>query len=155
MRIWDLPPALLCRQHLLGEHRELHGLWIVLTQRRAGYRGIRKRGDGKDGWRLCTIGTKSWSPKCWLAAINTDLRWIRHLPSDSRFRISGWILRANSTKSCAASLAHVRSSIGPPTTGRNKLATSMRRLGTLSIGWHFPVHSSIIEIIVRRVIQAK
>lgn len=39
MRIWDLPPALLCRQHLLGEHRELHGLWIVLTQGRAGYRG--------------------------------------------------------------------------------------------------------------------
>lgn len=38
MRIWDLPPALLCRQHLLGEHRELHGLWIVLTQARAGYR---------------------------------------------------------------------------------------------------------------------
>lgn len=38
MRIWDLSPALLCRQHLLGEHRELHGLWIVLTHRRAGYR---------------------------------------------------------------------------------------------------------------------
>ena len=38
MRIWDLPPALLSRQHLLGEHRELHGLWTVLTQARAGYR---------------------------------------------------------------------------------------------------------------------
>ena len=31
MRIWDVPPARLCRQHLLGEHRELHGLWNILV----------------------------------------------------------------------------------------------------------------------------
>ena len=31
MRIWDISPNLLCRQHLLGEHRELHGLWNILT----------------------------------------------------------------------------------------------------------------------------
>ena len=31
MRIWDVEPELLCRQHLLGEHRELHGLWNILT----------------------------------------------------------------------------------------------------------------------------
>lgn len=31
MRVWDLDPGLLCRQHLLGEHRELHGLWNILT----------------------------------------------------------------------------------------------------------------------------
>jgi hypothetical protein len=37
MRIWDLPPELLCRQHLLGEHRELHGLWQILTQGKQGY----------------------------------------------------------------------------------------------------------------------
>ena len=37
MRIWDLPPALLCRQHLLGEHNELHGLWTILTEGRSGY----------------------------------------------------------------------------------------------------------------------
>ena len=37
MRIWDLPPRALCRQHLLGEHRELHALWVVLTQKRKGY----------------------------------------------------------------------------------------------------------------------
>ena len=30
MRIWDVAPNLLCRQHLLGEHRELHGLWNIL-----------------------------------------------------------------------------------------------------------------------------
>jgi len=38
MRIWDLPPKVLCRQHLLGEHRELHGLWNVLTLGKSGYR---------------------------------------------------------------------------------------------------------------------
>lgn len=37
MRIWDVDPACLCREHLLGEHRELHGLWNILTQGKAGY----------------------------------------------------------------------------------------------------------------------
>ena len=37
MRIWDVEPALLCRQHLLGEHRELHGLWNILTLGLKGY----------------------------------------------------------------------------------------------------------------------
>ena len=37
MRIWDVPPAVLCRAHLLGEHRELHGLWNILTHGKAGY----------------------------------------------------------------------------------------------------------------------
>ncbi len=38
MRIWDVPPSELCRVHLLGEHRELHALWTILTQDRRGYR---------------------------------------------------------------------------------------------------------------------
>ena len=38
MRIWDVDPAELCRAHLLGEHRELHGLWNILTQDKRGYR---------------------------------------------------------------------------------------------------------------------
>lgn len=38
MRIWDIDPACLCRQHLLGEHRELHALWNILTQDKKGYR---------------------------------------------------------------------------------------------------------------------
>ncbi|MEW6386299.1 MAG: pyrimidine dimer DNA glycosylase/endonuclease V [Thermodesulfobacteriota bacterium] len=37
MRIWDLPPENLCRQHLLGEHRELHALWVILTQEKKGF----------------------------------------------------------------------------------------------------------------------
>jgi hypothetical protein len=38
VRIWDLPPQALCRAHLLGEHRELHAIWSVLTTDKAGYR---------------------------------------------------------------------------------------------------------------------
>lgn len=37
MRIWDLEPAVLCDQHLLGEHRELHGIWSILTTGKRGY----------------------------------------------------------------------------------------------------------------------
>jgi hypothetical protein len=37
MRVWDVDPALLCRAHLLGEHRELHAIWNVLTQNKSGY----------------------------------------------------------------------------------------------------------------------
>lgn len=32
MRIWDIEPENLCRKHLLAEHRELHGLWNILTR---------------------------------------------------------------------------------------------------------------------------
>jgi hypothetical protein len=37
LRIWDVDPALLCRKHLLGEHRELHGLWNILLHKKRGY----------------------------------------------------------------------------------------------------------------------
>ncbi len=37
MRIWDVDPALLCRSHLLGEHRELHGLWNILVHNKRAY----------------------------------------------------------------------------------------------------------------------
>src|SRR5262245_65598723 len=37
MRIWDISPKRLCRNHLLGEHRELHAIWSVLVNGRKGY----------------------------------------------------------------------------------------------------------------------
>ena len=37
MRIWDIPPEKLCRQHLLGEHSELHALWSILTKGKKGF----------------------------------------------------------------------------------------------------------------------
>ena len=38
MRVWDVDPARLCRKHLLGEHREIHALFVILNEGRAGYR---------------------------------------------------------------------------------------------------------------------
>ncbi|MCW3032698.1 MAG: hypothetical protein JWM60_1043 [Solirubrobacterales bacterium] len=37
MRIWDLAPSELCDRHLLGEHRELHAIWSILTTGKRGY----------------------------------------------------------------------------------------------------------------------
>ncbi len=37
MRIWDISPKKLCRNHLLGEHRELHAIWSVITNNKKGY----------------------------------------------------------------------------------------------------------------------
>jgi hypothetical protein len=49
MRIWDVSPQELCRVHLLGEHRELHAIWTILTQDKTGYRNHpeTKRWEGK------------------------------------------------------------------------------------------------------------
>ena len=38
MRVWDIEPKYLCRKHLLGEHRELHAIWKILTTDKKGYR---------------------------------------------------------------------------------------------------------------------
>ena len=37
VRIWDLDAASLCDKHLLGEHRELHAIWSILTTGKRGY----------------------------------------------------------------------------------------------------------------------
>jgi len=37
MRIWDIPPEKLCRNHLLGEHAELHALWSIITKKKKGF----------------------------------------------------------------------------------------------------------------------
>jgi hypothetical protein len=37
VRIWDLDVERLCNQHLLGEHRELHAIWTILTTGKRGY----------------------------------------------------------------------------------------------------------------------
>lgn len=37
MRIWDIAAERLCRSHLLGEHRELHAIWNILTKNKKGY----------------------------------------------------------------------------------------------------------------------
>ena len=49
MRVWDVHPSRLCRRHLLGEHRELHGLWNILVLEKRGYsfHPETKRWEGK------------------------------------------------------------------------------------------------------------
>lgn len=49
MRIWDIPCRLLCDKHLLGEHRELHAIWSILTNNKKGYSDHpeTKRWEGK------------------------------------------------------------------------------------------------------------
>ena len=37
MRIWDIPPENLCKNHLLGEHRELHAIWSIIVNNKKGY----------------------------------------------------------------------------------------------------------------------
>jgi hypothetical protein len=37
MRIWDVPVTELCKSHLLGEHRELHAVWNIITLGKKGY----------------------------------------------------------------------------------------------------------------------
>ena len=37
MRVWDISPKLLCVNHLLGEHAEIHAIWNVITKNRKGY----------------------------------------------------------------------------------------------------------------------
>jgi len=37
MRIWDISADKLCQNHLLGEHRELHAIWSILTNNKIGY----------------------------------------------------------------------------------------------------------------------
>ena len=37
MRIWDIPTRELCNKHLLGEHRELHAIWNIITENKKGY----------------------------------------------------------------------------------------------------------------------
>jgi len=37
VRVWDISPGYLNRQSLLGEHREVHALLVILSEGRAGY----------------------------------------------------------------------------------------------------------------------
>ena len=47
MRVWDVAPRLLCRAHLLGEHREIHAVFAVIARGSEGY----SRHPGPDaGW---------------------------------------------------------------------------------------------------------
>lgn len=69
MRIWDVHPRHLCGKHLLGEHRELHAIWNIITQNKKGYSQHPE--------------TKRWVGK--LAAL-----WARHAMQVEEMRRRGW-----------------------------------------------------------------
>ena len=37
MRVWDVPHTELCDRHLVGEHAEIHAVWSVIANSKAGY----------------------------------------------------------------------------------------------------------------------
>lgn len=76
MRIWDIEVDRLCRAHLLAEHRELHGLWNILTLDKRGYRAHpeTRRWVG----RLAALGARHEQ----LAAEMTRRGWRHRSPLD-------------------------------------------------------------------------
>jgi hypothetical protein len=49
MRVWDISPKKLCRNHLLGEHNEIHAIYSIITSNKEGYSNHPevKRWEGK------------------------------------------------------------------------------------------------------------
>ena len=101
MRIWDLDPALLCRAHLLGEHRELHGLWNILTRDLQGYRRHPE--------------TRRWEGK--LAAL-----YDRHDMLVREMAHRGYAHHSPLDPALATGLAHQDAYVDPPDTQRRILA---------------------------------
>jgi hypothetical protein len=49
MRVWDISPKKLCRNHLLGEHNEIHAIYSIISNNKKGYSNHPevKRWEGK------------------------------------------------------------------------------------------------------------
>lgn len=76
MRIWDIHPSLLCRKHLLGEHRELHAIWSILIYKKRVIQIIRKQKDGSENLRLYINVMKVWQGKYPIEATVINRIWI-------------------------------------------------------------------------------
>ncbi|MDQ3692240.1 MAG: pyrimidine dimer DNA glycosylase/endonuclease V [Chloroflexota bacterium] len=122
MRIWDVPPAVLCRQHLLGEHRELHGLWRILTLDKKGYakhpETMRWRGK-----------QRALFPRHAALAVERERRGYRHASPLDPLLATGAAVQTNYVdsperqivllrgKGCACSVAEMASAERTPPTG--------------------------------------
>jgi hypothetical protein len=84
MRIWDLAPRVLCRQHLLGEHRALYALWTILTEGKGGY----ARHPGTRRWhgKLTALYSRHEALVTIPAAGSVTTSWTRHSARSSCFR---------------------------------------------------------------------
>jgi hypothetical protein len=101
MRIWDVDPGDLCRSHLLGEHRELHGLWNILTR---GLRGYARHPE-----------TRRWEGK--LAALHR-----RHEALVAEMRRRGYRHASPLDAALATGLDHQDVFVDPPDAQRQILA---------------------------------
>ena len=63
MRVWDIQANVLCNNHLLGEHREIHAIWKILTKIRKDMHVIQKLYVGKGIYWHFTADMKRWSQK--------------------------------------------------------------------------------------------
>ena len=83
MRVWDIHPKHLCRKHLLAEHRELHGLWNILTKHKG------KGGYSKHPETLRWVGKQKALYNRHEALVKEFVRrsYQHHTPLDKRFAI--------------------------------------------------------------------
>ncbi len=98
MRIWDLEPERLCRQHLLGEHRELHALWVILTQDKQGFSRHPETLRWRGKLQALYFGMKAWSPKWAAGVIGITRRCPRRRPPGWRSRTNTRIRRRSRWK---------------------------------------------------------
>lgn len=86
MRIWDIHPDKLCRNHLLGEHNELHAMWNILTQGKTGYSNHpeTKRWKGKLKALYCVH--EEIVQEMITRGYTIRIPWIKHLPQEAGFR---------------------------------------------------------------------
>lgn len=86
MRVWDIHPKHLCRKHLLAEHRELHGLWNILTKH-----------NGKGGY--------SYHPETLRWADKQKALYLRHEELVKEFSHRGYLHHTPLDKKLAIGLA--------------------------------------------------
>lgn len=88
MRVWDIEPKKLCRKHLLGEHRELHAIWTILTTNKKGYRNHpeTKRWEGK----LAALYRRHENQVQEMVA----RKYQHHSPLDAKFAVGGKVQRS-------------------------------------------------------------
>jgi hypothetical protein len=80
MRIWDIHPKHLCRKHLLAEHRELHGLWNILTK----HKGVGGYSRHPETLRWVGKTAALYRRHATLVAEMERRGWHHHTPLDKR-----------------------------------------------------------------------
>jgi hypothetical protein len=84
VRIWDIPPGYLNRESLLGEHRELHGVYSILLHGKAGYSrhpetlrwvGCLSGLGRRHAWLIAEMQLRGYADRTPLARRDAVVRW--------------------------------------------------------------------------------